>query len=64
MDLQHTDHGLLATSGALARKGLQVAYTIGEASNMSVLKGLSALALLVLDICEVRFSILSLVEQD
>ncbi|KLO10688.1 TPR-like protein [Schizopora paradoxa] len=36
----------------LARKGLEVAHTIGEASNLNVLKGLSGLALLILDTCE------------
>ena len=41
----------------LARKGLEVAHTIGEASNLNVLKGLSGLALLILDTCEVRDNI-------
>lgn len=45
----------------LARKGLEVAHTIGEASNLNVLKGLSGLALLILDTCEVRMFISPLV---
>jgi len=55
MGRQRIEQAVRAGALPLARKSLQVAYTIGEASNFSVLKGLSAVALLVLDTCEVRF---------